>query len=471
MVPEAGGSSSFGRRAFNEFVSFGAGWALMLDYIVTVAISAYFVPNYLSVFWPALKTFPYNSIGGIVTIVFLVALNVFGIKEAARLNIVLALLDLGTQILLMVIGVVLLLQPKLLIDQIQLGVAPTWSHLIYGISIGTIAYTGIETVSNMSEEAANPDRDVPEGHQLRAHRRPHRLPGHLADGALRDAGQAQRAAGRRQDREDRAGRGRRQERRGAQRPLRVQGRSAAGQRGPRRLRPGRAARRALGDDAGGAHHGGLRAGRAAVHEGLRLPARERLQGGPGRRHRALPADRSRLAQDHPPAVGRHPGRDHPAHRHQRGPHRRVAPGLLAGPAPAGAADPRARPPQATHPVRGDHRLRRRGLPPAAPAGQHDQPAGRPVRVRRHDLVHRRARLGGLAAPQGAGLPASLPHADQHPGRQDVGARPRRHRRPRHLHRVVRGRRHAPLRPDHRLHLDGCRACSCTSSTAKRRAIR
>jgi APA family basic amino acid/polyamine antiporter len=161
MVPEAGGSSSFGRRAFNEFVSFGAGWALMLDYIVTVAISAYFVPNYLAVFWPALKTQPYNSIGGIVTIIALVALNVVGIKEAARLNIVLALLDLGTQILLMVMGVVLLLEPKLLIEQVQLGVAPTWSHLIYGISIGTIAYTGIETVSNMSEEAANPDRDVP----------------------------------------------------------------------------------------------------------------------------------------------------------------------------------------------------------------------------------------------------------------------------------------------------------------------
>ncbi len=161
MVPEAGGSSSFGRRAFNEFVSFGAGWALMLDYIVTVAISAYFVPNYLAVFWPALKTFPYNSIGGIVTILALVAINVVGIKEAARLNIVLALLDLGTQVLLMVIGVVLLLQPKLLIDQVHIGVAPTWAHLIYGISIGTIAYTGIETISNMSEEAANPDRDVP----------------------------------------------------------------------------------------------------------------------------------------------------------------------------------------------------------------------------------------------------------------------------------------------------------------------
>ena len=90
MLPEAGGSSSFARRAFNEFVSFGAGWALMLDYIVTIAISAFFVPNYLAVFWPVLKTWPYNSIGGIVVILALVVINVIGIKEAARLNIVLA---------------------------------------------------------------------------------------------------------------------------------------------------------------------------------------------------------------------------------------------------------------------------------------------------------------------------------------------------------------------------------------------
>ncbi len=68
MVPEAGGSSSFARRAFNEFVSFGAGWALMLDYIVTIAISAFFVPHYMAVFWPALRTYPYDTIVGIAVI-------------------------------------------------------------------------------------------------------------------------------------------------------------------------------------------------------------------------------------------------------------------------------------------------------------------------------------------------------------------------------------------------------------------
>jgi APA family basic amino acid/polyamine antiporter len=161
MFPEAGGSSSFARHTFNEFVSFGAGWALMLDYIITIAISAFFVPNYLAAFWPMFKVWPYNSIGGIAVILFLVIINIVGIKEAARVNIILAILDLGTQVLLAVVGVFVFVSPKILISQIHLGVAPTWSQLIYGISIGTVAYTGIETISNMAEESSDPGRDVP----------------------------------------------------------------------------------------------------------------------------------------------------------------------------------------------------------------------------------------------------------------------------------------------------------------------
>ncbi len=161
MFPEAGGSSSFARHTFNEFVSFGAGWALMLDYIITIAISAFFVPNYLATFWPILKTWPYNSIGGIATIAFVVIINVVGIKEAARLNIILAIADLSTQTLLAIVGLFVFLSPRLLIDQIHFGTAPTLHQFIYGISIGTVAYTGIETISNMAEESANPGRDVP----------------------------------------------------------------------------------------------------------------------------------------------------------------------------------------------------------------------------------------------------------------------------------------------------------------------
>src|SRR6266540_6401760 len=90
MYPEAGGSSSFARRAFNELVSFIAAWGQMLNYVITVAISAFFVPHYLAVFWEPLKHSPGDIIGGIVIVIALSTLNVVGVRESARLNLLLA---------------------------------------------------------------------------------------------------------------------------------------------------------------------------------------------------------------------------------------------------------------------------------------------------------------------------------------------------------------------------------------------
>src|SRR5213083_684265 len=106
--PEAGGSSSFARHAYNEVVSFGAAWAQLLNYMVTISISAFFVPHYLSVFWWPLRTPPWDIVGGATVIVALVLLNVFGVREAVRLNVVLALIDFSTQLLLVAIGAVLI---------------------------------------------------------------------------------------------------------------------------------------------------------------------------------------------------------------------------------------------------------------------------------------------------------------------------------------------------------------------------
>ena len=79
MFPEAGGSSSFARHAFNEFVSFFAAWAQMLNYVITVAISAFFVPHYLSIFWEPLRDNPWDILAGIGVIGLLVGVNIVGI--------------------------------------------------------------------------------------------------------------------------------------------------------------------------------------------------------------------------------------------------------------------------------------------------------------------------------------------------------------------------------------------------------
>jgi APA family basic amino acid/polyamine antiporter len=162
MYPEAGGASSFARRAFNEFWSFFAAWSGMLTYVATIAISAFFVPHYVGgLFWEELRHSPGDIIGGCAVIAVLGAINVFGAKESAGVNIILAVVDFLTQLLLVLVGAVLVLSPDTLAANVHWGVAPEWRDLLLAIPIGMLAYTGIETISNMSEEARDEYRTIP----------------------------------------------------------------------------------------------------------------------------------------------------------------------------------------------------------------------------------------------------------------------------------------------------------------------
>jgi len=162
MFPEAGGSSSFARRAFNELVSFFAAWAQLLNYVITIAISAYFVSNYLGgLFWEPLRVAPGNILFGAGVIAVLAVVNVVGVTESANINIVLAVVDFLTQLLLVGVGIVLVLDVDVLVANVDFGVAPTWREFLLAIPIGMIAYTGIETISNMAEEAREERTTIP----------------------------------------------------------------------------------------------------------------------------------------------------------------------------------------------------------------------------------------------------------------------------------------------------------------------
>lgn len=164
MYPEAGGSSSFARRAFNELWSFFAAWGQMLTYTITIAISAYFVPHYLAGLAEPLEPLrrgPADVIFAIVAIAALAAINVRGTRESTGINVVLALTDFLTQVLLVGLGLFLVLSPETLIDNVELGIAPQWKDFLIAIPIGMVAYTGIETISNMAEEAKDAGTTVP----------------------------------------------------------------------------------------------------------------------------------------------------------------------------------------------------------------------------------------------------------------------------------------------------------------------
>lgn len=170
MFPEAGGSASFARHGFNEHVGFIAGWALLLSYIVTISISAFTISPYLGYFWEPLKTDPMlGTLVSILIVLFLMLLNVFGVRETAFVNIGAAVVDVFTQALLVIIGIILLLSPgviafsvsNLVENMFGSGNWPTTSNLVFGIALAALAYTGVETVSQMSEETRLPHIRVP----------------------------------------------------------------------------------------------------------------------------------------------------------------------------------------------------------------------------------------------------------------------------------------------------------------------
>jgi len=167
-LPHAGGSSSFARRAFNQPIGFLVGWVQLLNYTATASISAYFAIGYLGVFErysPIFHELRHNDFWHVAATVALISLlivvNIIGIQESSLLNLVLAFTDLITQFVLVILGVILLLNIRTVIGNIHLGIAPTWGSFLASISIAMVTYTGIETISNLAEEAKNPGQNVP----------------------------------------------------------------------------------------------------------------------------------------------------------------------------------------------------------------------------------------------------------------------------------------------------------------------
>lgn len=169
MITEGGGSASYARHAFNDLIGFISGWVLMLSYIATVAISAYTIPPYLGYFWPVLKEPIAGTAASMGIILFLMLINVIGIRESARLNIFFITIDILTQLILVVLGIILILIPKpMVLFQHMFGEGnwPSIQNLILGIALAALCFTGVESVSQVGEETRRPEQRMPRAYIL-----------------------------------------------------------------------------------------------------------------------------------------------------------------------------------------------------------------------------------------------------------------------------------------------------------------
>lgn len=165
-MPEAGGAATFVRRAFSDPAGFATGWVLFLDYLVVISLAALFVPHYLgqALGWDALADRPGDAIAAVAVICVLAALRrVLRGARLLRAAVVTAAVALLAQALLAVLGFALVLSSDSLTMGVDLGTAPSWPSIVLALSLATLAYTGIETVTNLAAETREPGRTLPRG--------------------------------------------------------------------------------------------------------------------------------------------------------------------------------------------------------------------------------------------------------------------------------------------------------------------
>ncbi len=152
---DRGGATVFARYAFNELVSFVAGWAILLDYVILIAVTAYSATQYLRVFWHPLGRSGVSLAVALAIIGYVVVSNIAGFS-ARRARRVRALVvgDLALQLLLIVLGLVVFFSPHALASTVHLGSAPTWDSLVFALTITTIAFTSLESASGLAGEVA-----------------------------------------------------------------------------------------------------------------------------------------------------------------------------------------------------------------------------------------------------------------------------------------------------------------------------
>jgi basic amino acid/polyamine antiporter, APA family len=162
-IPETGGAATLVRKTFNDLTGFMTGWVLFLDYLIVMALSALFLPHYLGA---ALRIgtithSPWDVVVAVAVIVGIGILRLFRRPGFYGVGVGVAVLDLFTQLLLVVLGFALLFSGDALTKGVSLGTNPSWHSILFALPLAMLAYTGLETVANLSEEARRPGIDIP----------------------------------------------------------------------------------------------------------------------------------------------------------------------------------------------------------------------------------------------------------------------------------------------------------------------
>src|SRR5690242_979460 len=160
MFPDAGGAAALARHAFDELASFVTGCATCLGLAAAAAVAALFSVQYLSAFWSPLASGWWAAAGAAVVLCLVTAAAILGVERSRQLDGVVGVLDVGVQLLLVLVGLVLVFQPEHLRVSVETGSAPSAQGLALAVAIAIVAYAGMESIGDLPAEARDPVHDI-----------------------------------------------------------------------------------------------------------------------------------------------------------------------------------------------------------------------------------------------------------------------------------------------------------------------
>jgi basic amino acid/polyamine antiporter, APA family len=192
-IPRAGGASVFAREAFNDFWGFIAGWGLLLDYTIDIALFGWITLGYLGSFCLNLgnagtplvgalsclnslntvavgsgltPNYTYQAIATIALALALMCLNYIGIKESSNFNITLSIISIVSEVALLFVGFFVVWNYDTFVHSItSLGSTAadgvSLSNFGWGITVAMVSFIGLESISQAAEETRRPDKTIP----------------------------------------------------------------------------------------------------------------------------------------------------------------------------------------------------------------------------------------------------------------------------------------------------------------------
>jgi len=162
MFRERGGSSTFARYAFNELIAFIAGWAILIDYLIVIALAAISVPHYLQPVSSDLAKPGWEIAVAALVVLAACWLNIRGFtgRSRGRSLAVLALADIVLQVAVVVVGVLAVWHPDRLTAELNLFTDPNFVDIVYAGVVAMLAYAGIEAAADLAPDINVEVRDL-----------------------------------------------------------------------------------------------------------------------------------------------------------------------------------------------------------------------------------------------------------------------------------------------------------------------